>query len=186
MFIDVNNVFCGSVVLSEGVSIGANCVITDCEIGAGSVVHPNSVLEGAIVGESCSVGPFARLRPGTKLGREARVGNFVETKKADVGTGSKINHLTYIGDCDMGAGVNVGAGTITCNYDGVNKHKTTLGDGVFIGSNSTLVAPVEVEKEGFVAAGTTVTRKVTERSLAVARAKQRNIEKWKRPGLDEK
>lgn len=185
VYVDVNVVFSGAVVLGEGVSIGANCVITDCEIRGGATVHPNSVLEGATVGEQCNVGPFARLRPGTKLGEGARVGNFVETKKADIGSGSKVNHLSYVGDCDMGAGVNIGAGTITCNYDGVNKHKTTLGDGVFIGSNSTLVAPIEVEQEGFVAAGTTLTRTVPRRSLAVGRAKQRNIEKWKRPGWDE-
>ncbi len=181
IFIDVNVVFVGDVVLGEGVKIGANCVISNSRIGAGTEVHPNSVLDGAIVGEYCSVGPFARLRPDTHLQAGARVGNFVETKKAYIGEGSKINHLSYIGDCQMGAEVNVGAGTITCNYDGVSKHQTTMGDGVFIGSNSTLVAPIEIEKEGFVAAGTTLTRSVPEAALAVGRAKQRNIEKWKRP-----
>ncbi|MEQ8515486.1 MAG: DapH/DapD/GlmU-related protein, partial [Chromatocurvus sp.] len=135
-----------------------------------------------LVGERCSVGPFARLRPGTRLCDDARVGNFVETKKAHVGAGSKINHLSYIGDSTLGDGVNIGAGTITCNYDGVNKHRTHIGDGAFVGSNATLVAPLVIASEGFVAAGSTVTRNIDARELGVARGRQRNISGWRRPG----
>ena len=182
--IDVNVVIEGKVTLGDGVSIGPNCVLKDVTIAAGASIHAMSHLEDAQVGESANVGPYARLRPGTVLAEGARVGNFVETKKANIGVGSKVNHLSYIGDCDMGAGVNVGAGTITCNYDGVNKHKTELGDGVFIGSNSTLVAPLEVGDGGFVGAGSTVTKAVGEEELAVSRAKQRNISGWQRPGKD--
>ena len=182
--IDVNVVIEGKVTLGDGVSIGPNCVLKDVTIAAGASIHAMSHLEDALVGENANVGPYARLRPGTVLAEGARVGNFVETKKANIGVGSKVNHLSYIGDCDMGAGVNVGAGTITCNYDGVNKHKTELGDGVFIGSNSTLVAPLEVGDGGFVGAGSTVTKAVGEEELAVSRAKQRNISGWQRPGKD--
>ena len=133
------------------------------------------------MGNGAIVGPFARLRPGTKLGNNTKVGNFVETKKALVGDGSKINHLSYVGDATLGQGVNIGAGTITCNYDGVNKHTTDIGNDAFIGSNSTLIAPVSVADKGFVAAGTSVSKDVPEDSLAVGRAKQRNISGWKRP-----
>ncbi|MEP5569220.1 MAG: bifunctional UDP-N-acetylglucosamine diphosphorylase/glucosamine-1-phosphate N-acetyltransferase GlmU [Halioglobus sp.] len=182
--IDVNVVIEGKVTLGDGVSIGPNCVLKNVSIAAGASVHAMSHLEEAQVGASANVGPYARLRPGTVLAEGARVGNFVETKKATIGIGSKVNHLSYIGDCEMGAGVNVGAGTITCNYDGVNKHKTQLGDGVFIGSNSTLVAPIEVGEGGFVGAGSTVTKAVGEEELAVSRAKQRNISGWQRPGKD--
>lgn len=179
--IDVNCVFEGRVTLGAGVSVGANCVLRDCEIASGTVVHPMCHVEGAKLGSNCSVGPYARLRPGTKLADGARIGNFVETKKASIGVGSKINHLSYVGDATLGDGVNVGAGTITCNYDGVNKHHTSLADGVFIGSNSTLVAPLSIGDRGFVAAGSTVTREVPREALAVARAKQRNIDNWKTP-----
>lgn len=179
--IDVNVVIEGRVTLGDGVSIGANCVLIDVEIDEGTTIHPMSHLQEAVVGRECNVGPFARLRPGTRLGGSARVGNFVETKNARIGQGSKVNHLSYVGDCDMGDGVNVGAGTITCNYDGVNKHKTVMGDGVFIGSNSTLVAPVTIEDDGFVAAGSTVTKTVAKGELGVGRARQRNIDGWERP-----
>jgi bifunctional UDP-N-acetylglucosamine pyrophosphorylase/glucosamine-1-phosphate N-acetyltransferase len=141
-----------------------------------------SHLQQAVIGKDCSVGPYARLRPGTVLSEGARIGNFVETKKASIGPGSKVNHLSYIGDCDVGAEVNIGAGTITCNYDGVNKHKTDIGKGVFVGSNSTLVAPLQIEEQGFVAAGSTITGSVGKGELAVSRARQRNIEGWVRPG----
>jgi bifunctional UDP-N-acetylglucosamine pyrophosphorylase/glucosamine-1-phosphate N-acetyltransferase len=181
VFIDVNCVFEGRVILGPGVRVGANCVLRDCEVGAGSEVHPMSHVDGATIGARCSAGPFARLRPGTVLEDGARIGNFVETKKARVGAGSKVNHLSYVGDATLGDGVNVGAGTITCNYDGVNKHQTTLGNGVFIGSNSTLVAPLSVEDGGFVAAGTTVTRDVPANALAVGRARQRNVDNWQTP-----
>jgi bifunctional UDP-N-acetylglucosamine pyrophosphorylase/glucosamine-1-phosphate N-acetyltransferase len=179
--IDVSCVFEGKVTLGAGVSIGANCVLCDCEIASGTVVHPMCHVEGAKLGSNCSVGPYARLRPGTQLADGARIGNFVETKKASIGVGSKINHLSYVGDATLGDGVNVGAGTITCNYDGVDKHHTSLGDGVFIGSNSTLVAPLSVGDGGFVAAGSTITREVPGEALAVARGKQRNIDNWKTP-----
>jgi bifunctional UDP-N-acetylglucosamine pyrophosphorylase/glucosamine-1-phosphate N-acetyltransferase len=179
--IDVNVVFEGQVSLADGVTVGPNCVLRDCALGPGSTVHAMSHLEQAEVGAHCSVGPYARLRPGTRLADGARIGNFVETKNAAIGAGSKANHLAYIGDCDMGDGVNIGAGTITCNYDGVNKHRTQIGDQVFVGSNSTLVAPVSIDDDGFVAAGSTVTRDVKQGQLAVGRGKQRNIDGWKRP-----
>ncbi|NND66385.1 MAG: bifunctional UDP-N-acetylglucosamine diphosphorylase/glucosamine-1-phosphate N-acetyltransferase GlmU [Halioglobus sp.] len=184
--IDVNVVVQGEVSLGDNVNIGANCVLCDVEVRDGAQIHPMSHLQEAVIGNNCSVGPFARLRPGTVLDDGARVGNFVETKKANIGRGSKVNHLSYIGDCDMGADVNIGAGTITCNYDGVNKHKTDIGDGVFVGSNSTLVAPLNIEQGGFVAAGSTVTKEVGADELAVARGKQRNIAGWQRPGKSEK
>ncbi|MAT93765.1 MAG: UDP-N-acetylglucosamine diphosphorylase/glucosamine-1-phosphate N-acetyltransferase [Halioglobus sp.] len=181
VFIDVNAVFEGQVSLGAGVSIGANCVLRDVDVAAGATIHPMSHLQEASVGRDCNIGPYARLRPGTVVGDGARIGNFVETKKANIGAGSKVNHLSYIGDCEMGGGVNIGAGTITCNYDGVNKHRTDIGDGVFVGSNSTLVAPLQIEAEGFVGAGSTVTKAVAEGELAVGRARQRNIAGWERP-----
>jgi len=180
--IDVNVVIQGEVSLGDGVEIGPNCVLQDVTVAAGSTIHAMSHLQEAHIGERCSVGPFARLRPGTTLAEGARVGNFVETKKADIGVGSKVNHLSYIGDCVMGDHVNIGAGTITCNYDGVNKHKTEIGPGVFVGSNSTLVAPLQIAEQGFVAAGSTITRAVGRDELAVSRSRQRNIEGWQRPG----
>ena len=180
--IDVNVVFEGSVRLGNGVSIGANCVISDSVVGDNATIHPMSHLEDVQVGRGCNVGPYARLRPGTALADGAKVGNFVETKKASIGPGSKVNHLSYIGDCDMGSDVNIGAGTITCNYDGVNKFRTEIGDGVFVGSNSTLVAPLDIEDKGFVGAGSTITKQVGKGDLAVGRARQKNIAGWERPG----
>ena len=179
--IDVNCVFEGNVVIGSGVSIGPNCHIIDSIIGDGVEIKANTVIESAVIGDNAVVGPFARLRPGTNLGNHTKVGNFVETKKAHVGDGSKINHLSYVGDANLGQGVNVGAGTITCNYDGVNKHTTTIGNDAFIGSNSTLIAPVTVGEKGFVAAGTAISKDVPDDSLAVGRAKQRNIDGWQRP-----
>ena len=180
-YIDINCVFSGNVTIGSGVTIGANCIISDSTIADGVEIKANSVIESAVLGECCSVGPFARLRPGTVLGKHAKVGNFVETKKARVGEGSKINHLSYIGDAELGDHVNVGAGTITCNYDGANKYLTQIGNEVFIGSNSTLIAPVEIGDGGFIAAGTTLTKNVSDAELAVGRAKQRNIAGWQRP-----
>ena len=180
-FIDINCVFNGSVTIGSNVSIGANCQISDSTIGDGVSILPNTIIESSVVGDRAVVGPFARLRPGTRMESDTKVGNFVETKKTLVGKGSKINHLSYVGDAQLGENVNIGAGTITCNYDGVSKHKTDLGDGVFVGSNSTLVAPIKVDKGGFIAAGSTVTTEVPSDSLAVGRAKQRNIKGWKRP-----
>lgn len=179
--LDVNVVIEGRVVLGDNVSIGAGCHIRDCEIGNGSEVLPNSVLEGAIIGHDCHVGPFARLRPGTVLANKSRIGNFVETKKAVIGEGSKINHLSYIGDAELGRDVNVGAGTITCNYDGANKHKTVIGDGAFIGSDTSLVAPVTVGAGATIGAGSTINKDVPADKLTVSRAKQITLDGWKRP-----
>ena len=180
-FIDANVLFEGEVSLGSGVSIGANCVLIDCELGDGVEIRPFSHLEGVVVGDDCQIGPFARLRPEARLERGVRIGNFVEIKKSRIGAGSKVSHLSYVGDCEMGAGVNIGAGTITCNYDGANKHLTTIGKGVFIGSNATLVAPLEIADGGFVGAGSTITRKVAPDQLAISRSKQRNLDGWKRP-----
>lgn len=180
-YIDVNCVFEGDCEIGDNVQIGPNCVFTNSRVANGSTIKANSVLEDAVVGESCDIGPFARLRPGTVLSRGAKIGNFVETKKAVLGEGSKVNHLSYIGDSEIGDNVNVGAGTITCNYDGVNKSKTVIGDGAFIGSNTSLVAPVTVGKNATVGAGSTITSNVPDEDLAVARGKQRNISGWKRP-----
>ena len=179
--IDINCIFEGHVKLGAGVKIGPNCLLKNSELAAGTVLEANSIVEDAVVGEACTVGPFARLRPGTELANGAKVGNFVETKKAKIGLGSKVNHLSYIGDAEVGEGVNIGAGTITCNYDGVNKSKTVIGDGAFIGSNSALVAPVEIGAGATVGAGSTITREVSADELAVARGKQRNISGWLRP-----
>ncbi|MGC8119595.1 bifunctional UDP-N-acetylglucosamine diphosphorylase/glucosamine-1-phosphate N-acetyltransferase GlmU [Marinobacter sp. VGCF2001] len=181
LWIDVNAVFEGKVSLGSNVVIGPNCMIKDATIADGAEIKANSVIEGAVVGANAQIGPFARLRPGTELAADTKVGNFVETKKAIVGEGSKINHLSYVGDATLGRNVNVGAGTITCNYDGVNKHQTVLGDGVFVGSNTSLVAPVNVADQATIGAGSTITRSVNEGELAVARGKQRNIDGWERP-----
>ncbi len=181
LWIDVNAVFEGKVSLGSNVVIGPNCVIKDATIADGAEIKANSVIEGAVVGANAQIGPFARLRPGTELAANTKVGNFVETKKAVVGEGSKINHLSYVGDASLGRNVNVGAGTITCNYDGVNKYKTVLGDGVFVGSNTSLVAPVSVADQATIGAGSTITRDISEGELAVARGKQRNISGWERP-----
>ena len=184
--IDVNVLIEGHVSIARGATIEANCVLKDCTIGEGAVVRAFSHIEGATVGPDCQVGPYARLRPGAELSAKAKVGNFVEVKNSHFGEGAKANHLAYVGDAEIGAGSNIGAGTITCNYDGVNKHRTELGENVFIGSNSTLVAPLNVEDNGFVAAGSTVTSPVGESELAVGRAKQRNIKGWKRPEKSKK
>lgn len=181
VFIDVNCVFIGDVVLGDNVHIGPNCVIKNSSIAKAAEIDANSILDEAVVGEKAHVGPFARLRPGTELAAKARVGNFVETKKTKLGEGSKVNHLTYLGDCTVGANANVGAGTITCNYDGVNKFKTTIGSGAFIGSNSSLVAPVDIGVNATVGAGSVITGNIPNNNLAVARGKQRNIEGWQRP-----
>jgi len=176
--IDINALFEGEVVLGDGVEIGANCCIKDTVIGDGTLVHPNSVIDGARIGGRCMIGPFARIRPGTVLDAEVRVGNFVETKNATIGKGSKASHLTYLGDTDIGEEANIGAGTITCNYDGVKKHKTTIGNGAFIGSNTALVAPVEVEDNAHIGAGSTITKPVPKDALAIGRGRQRNIPDW--------
>ena len=179
--IDVNVVIEGQVKFGNNVSIGANCIVKDATLGDDVTLLPGTIIDGAVIGNAASIGPYARLRPGTVLADSVKIGNFVETKKTVMGKGSKANHLAYVGDAVIGAGVNIGAGTIFCNYDGVNKHTTTVGDGVFIGSNSVLVAPVELETGVFVAAGSVVNLPVPSENLAVGRAKQRNIPGWKRP-----
>ena len=182
--IDINCIFEGTVSLGSDVTIGANCQIINSSIGDGVQIKANSHIEESLIGDRAVIGPYARLRTGTELGADAKIGNFVETKKTKVGAGSKINHLSYVGDTEMGSKVNVGAGTITCNYDGVNKHSTVLGNDVFIGSNSTLIAPIKIGDHGFVAAGSTVSQDVSASALAVGRSKQRNIQGWKRPTKD--
>ena len=180
--IDVNVVFEGDVSLGDGVKIGPNCVIKDASIAAGTRVLAGTSVEGAAVGADCSIGPMARLRPGTELAAGVKIGNFVETKKAKIGKGSKANHLCYLGDVEIGENVNIGAGVIVCNYDGEKKHRTVIGNNVFVGSNSVLVAPVTLRDDSFVAAGSTVSSEVPSGQLAVGRARQKNISRWKRPG----
>jgi bifunctional UDP-N-acetylglucosamine pyrophosphorylase/glucosamine-1-phosphate N-acetyltransferase len=181
VIIDVNCVFEGNVVLGDGVEIGPNCHLKNCSVGNNTIIKSNTLIEESQIGEACDIGPFARLRPGTQLANKAKIGNFVETKKAIIGEGSKVNHLSYIGDTEMGANVNVGAGTITCNYDGVNKYLTQVADNVFIGSNTSLVAPVQVAEGATIAAGSTITKHVGEKQLAFARARQTNKDNWPRP-----
>ena len=181
VFIDINAVFEGDVELGDGTTIESNNLVRDSRLGPGSLLHSNCHIEGVTTGANCEIGPFARLRPGAELADNVKVGNFVEIKKSTVADGSKINHLTYIGDTEIGAGVNVGAGTITCNYDGVNKHRTKIGDGAFIGSGVNLVAPVEIGKNATVGAGSTITKRVADEQLALERSKQMTVKGWKRP-----
>ena len=181
VFIDVNAIFEGDVVLGDNVTIESNNLIRDSRLGSGTLVHSNCHMEGATTGSNCEIGPFARLRPGAELANKVKVGNFVEIKKSTVADGSKVNHLTYIGDTDIGKGVNVGAGTITCNYDGVNKHRTQIGDGAFIGSGVELVAPVKVGKGATIGAGATLTRNAPDNELTIERSKQKTIRGWKKP-----
>ena len=179
--IDVGCVFEGDVELADGVRIGPYCVIKNSVLGAATQVESHSLVEQAQVAAGCSVGPFARLRPGAALADGAKVGNFCEVKKSHIGKGSKVNHLSYIGDAEIGENANIGAGTITCNYDGVNKFRTEIGDDAFIGSNSSLVAPATIGAGATVAAGSVITREVPDNELAVARGKQRNVSGWQRP-----
>ena len=179
--IDVNTVFIGDVTLGNGVSVAPFTVISNSIIGDKTHIHSHSNIEGAAIGSKCNIGPFARIRPQTKLEEGAKVGNFVETKKAVIGKDSKVNHLTYIGDAIIGERTNIGAGTITCNYDGVNKHQTKIGNGVFIGSGVELVAPIEVEEGATVGAGSTVSKRVPANKLTIERSKQKTIDGWKRP-----
>ena len=179
--IDINVIIEGHVELGDNVEIGAGCVLKDTIIAKGTKVQPYSVFDNAIVGEDTQIGPFARLRPGAKLANEVHIGNFVEVKNSTVGLGSKANHFTYLGDAEVGAGSNIGAGTITCNYDGANKHKTVIGDRAFIGSNSSLVAPVSIGNGATIGAGSVITRDVEAESLAVERAKQLVKANYQRP-----
>lgn len=179
--IDVGCVFEGNVVLADGVKVGANCVLKNVEVGEDTVILPFCHLEGARVGAAGRIGPYSRLRPGAELAGGNHIGNFVEVKKSVVGEGTKINHLAYVGDADVGARVNIGAGCITCNYDGVNKFRTVIGDDAFIGSDTQLIAPVKVGAGATIGAGTTLTREAPEGKLTLSRARQVTIEGWKRP-----
>lgn len=179
--IDINVVFEGDVALGDGVRIGPGCVIRNSTIGDGVRVETMSAIDGATVAAGCRIGPFARLRPGTELAESVRIGNFVETKKASLGTGAKASHLAYLGDAYVGEGSNIGAGAVTCNYDGVDKHRTEIGDGVFVGTNATLVAPLVIEDGAYVGAGSTITTNVGRADLAVGRGRQRNIPGWTPP-----
>ena len=185
VFIDVNAVFEGDVELGDGVKIESNNLVRDTKLGAGTVLHSNCHLEGATTGNHCEIGPFARMRPGAELANNVKVGNFVEIKKSTVADGSKVNHLTYIGDTEIGKMVNVGAGTITCNYDGANKYKTRIGDGAFIGSGVELVAPVEIGAGATVGAGSTITKNVEDNQLALGRSRQKVVPGWKKPAKKE-
>lgn len=179
--IDVNVIIEGMVELGDNVRIGANCVLKDCRIGDNVTIEPNSVVEDARVGSGSTIGPFARLRPGAELLEQVRVGNFVEIKKSLIAKGAKVNHLTYIGDADIGERTNVGAGTITCNYDGTNKHRTVIGNDVFVGSNSALVAPITIGDGATIGAGSTLSKDVPADKLTVARPKAETIGHWQRP-----
>jgi bifunctional UDP-N-acetylglucosamine pyrophosphorylase/glucosamine-1-phosphate N-acetyltransferase len=181
VFIDVNVVLEGTVRLGERARIGPNCTVRDAEIGAGSEILPNSVIEDAVIGKNCRVGPFSRVRPETRLADGVHLGNFVEIKKSRIGDLSKVNHLSYIGDTDVGTRVNVGAGTITCNYDGAYKHRTIIEDDAFIGSDTQLVAPVRVGAGATIGAGSTITRDTPAGELTLSRAPQTTVKGWKRP-----
>jgi bifunctional UDP-N-acetylglucosamine pyrophosphorylase / glucosamine-1-phosphate N-acetyltransferase len=179
--IDVNVVIEGRVTLGDGVKIGPNNVLRNVTLGDGTEVQPNCVLEDAVIGRDCRIGPFARVRPETNIADRAHVGNFVEIKKSEIGEGSKVNHLTYVGDTTVGRDVNVGAGTITCNYDGANKHRTVIGDNAFIGSNAALVAPVTIGAGATIGAGSVIARDAPAGELSLTRADQKTIKGWKRP-----
>ena len=176
--IDVNVILEGKITLGENVTIKSNVILCDVAIGDNSVIEAFSHLSSATIGSNCSIGPYARLREGSEIGNNAKIGNFVETKKTKLGEGAKANHLAYLGDADIGDNANIGAGTITCNYDGTNKHKTTVGENSFIGTNSSLVAPVNIGKGAYVGAGSVITKDVPDESLAVARGKQVIKEDW--------
>lgn len=179
--IDVNVVLQGNVVIGDNVMIAPNCVIANASIGNNSHIAANSMIEDAVIGDGCNIGPFARLRPATKLANGVRIGNFVEVKNSQLGVDSKANHLAYLGDSIVGSNVNIGAGVITCNYDGVNKHQTIIGNNVFVGSDSQLVAPVNIGAGATIGAGTTITKNVEAEALAIARAPQQSIRSWQRP-----
>ena len=186
VFLDINVVLIGKVTIGNNVVIEAGCVIQDAEIGDNTHIKAYSVIESAVIASHCDIGPFARLRPGTVLAEKAKIGNFVETKKARIGKGSKVNHLSYIGDTEMGESVNIGAGTITCNYDGANKHKTVIGDNVFVGSCTQLVAPVTIAQGATIGAGSTITKDAPADELTLSRAKQMTMKGWQRPVKEKK
>lgn len=186
VFLDVNVVLEGRVVLGDGVRVGPGCLIRNSEIGAGTEVFAHCVIDHALIGPECNIGPFARLRPSSMLGKGVHIGNFVEVKNSRLGEGSKANHLAYVGDAELGARVNIGAGTIVANYDGATKHRTTIEDDVHTGSNSVLVAPIVVGAGATIGAGSTVTHSVPAGKLTVARARQETIEDWRRPAKEKK
>jgi bifunctional UDP-N-acetylglucosamine pyrophosphorylase/glucosamine-1-phosphate N-acetyltransferase len=179
--IDINCIFEGAVNIGRNVRIGAGCVIKNSTIADGSTIKPYCVIEDAIIDSAVEVGPFARIRPGTRLHENSRVGNFVEVKNTQLGKGSKASHLTYLGDTEVGSGVNIGAGTITCNYDGANKYKTVIGDGAFIGSDTQLVAPVKVGRNATIGAGSTITKDTEDDALTLSRSAQKTVRGWERP-----
>jgi len=179
--IDVNVILEGPISLGDNVHVGANCLLHNVEVGDNVAIRANTVIEDAVVGAGAMIGPFARIRPGTRIARDVHVGNFVELKNAELASGAKVNHLSYVGDTSVGEGSNIGAGVITCNYDGARKHRTEIGDDAFIGSNAQLVAPVRIGNGATVGAGSTITLDVPDNALAVGRGRQRNIQGWKRP-----
>jgi bifunctional UDP-N-acetylglucosamine pyrophosphorylase/glucosamine-1-phosphate N-acetyltransferase len=181
VFIDINAVLIGNIHLATGVKIGPNCLIIDSQLGAGTEVHANSIIDHAVVGENCRIGPFARLRPDAVLQADVHIGNFVEIKNAAIGAHSKANHLAYVGDATVGSGVNIGAGSITCNYDGANKWPTVIEDGAFIGSGSMLVAPVRIGADSTIGAGSTIAASAPDGKLSLERSKQVSVDSWQRP-----
>ena len=186
IIIEPNVLLRGKIAIGDNVTIGMNCVITDCSIESGTVIHPNSIIEDSKIGKNCEIGPFARVRPKTELGNEVKLGNFVEVKKSKIATGSKVNHLSYIGDAEIGEKTNIGAGTICCNYDGANKHQTIIGDNVFIGSDTQLVAPIKIGDGATIGAGSTITKDVPAEKLTLSRSKQTTIDNWQRPIKEKK
>ena len=179
--IDVNCIFEGSVRLGDSVRVGAHCILKNVTVASGSIIHPFSLIEDTEIGEDCKIGPYARIRPGTRLDKKVHIGNFVEVKNSQIAAASKANHLSYIGDSTIGENVNIGAGTITCNYDGANKYRTIIEDDVFIGSDTQLIAPVKIAKGSTIGAGSTITKETPENQLTLSRSKQVSITGWKRP-----
>lgn len=184
--LDINSVFAGQIELGDRVTIGANCVLKNAKIGNDVTINANSIIENSVVGDECEIGPFARVRPDTVLASKVKIGNFVEIKKSAINTGSKINHLSYVGDTKMGANVNIGAGTITCNYDGANKSVTEIGDNVFVGSDTQLIAPVKIGDGATIGAGSTISKDAPATELTLSRAKQLTVKGWVRPAKTQK
>jgi len=179
--IDINCIFEGIVKLGNSVRVGAHCMLKNVTVAPGSIIHPFSLIEDSEIGEDCKIGPYARIRPGTRLAKKVHIGNFVEVKNSQIAAASKANHLSYIGDSTVGENVNIGAGTITCNYDGANKYRTIIEDDVFIGSDTQLIAPVKIAKGSTIGAGSTITKETPENQLTLSRSKQITIAGWKRP-----
>jgi len=182
--IDINCVLIGPTSIGGNVKIAPNCVISASDIGDDSHIHAHTVIENTVVGEQVNIGPFARLRPGTVLADDVKIGNFVETKNARLGKGTKASHLSYVGDAEVGSNTNIGAGVITVNYDGAYKHKTDIGDDVFVGSDSQLIAPIQIADGATIGAGSTITSNVEKDQLAISRGRQRQIDGWQRPRKD--